>query len=127
MSLAVNAIILGVKDMEKSKTFYSDGMGCPIAQNHGIFVALELGNGPTLGLFQLDALAGDSGVELAGDGYRSYTLNFHASSNEEVDSVMDQAQRAGATVVKAAEAAQWGGYFGYFADPDGHLWKVATA
>jgi len=91
------------------------------------FVSFKLGDGSSeFGLYPREALAADAGVAPEGSGFTGVTFHFIVSSNKEVDEMIGQAQRAGAKVVKPAQASQWGGYFGYFSDPDGYLWKVAA-
>ncbi len=128
MNPQISAITLGVRDLNRAKQFYSEGLGCPIEQDQGGFVSFNLGNGSSaLALYQLDALAADAGVASDGSGFRGITLNYIVLSPERVDEVLAQAKRAGGKIAKPAQRAQWGGYFGYFADPDGYLWKVASA
>jgi len=123
----VSAITLGVRDLGRAKRFYSDGLGCPIGQDQGGFVSFNLGSGSSaLALYQRDALADDAGVAAEGSGFSGVTLSYVVDSTARVDEVMAQAERAGGTIAKPAQSAQWGGYFGYFADPDGYLWKVAS-
>jgi len=81
--------------------------------------------GAWLALFPRDDLAHDAGVASAGSGFRAFTLAHNVASAAEVDSVLAEAVAAGATLVKPAVTASWGGYSGYFADPDGFLWEVA--
>ena len=127
MSLQINAITLGVGDLNRAKQFYSEGLGCPIEKDYPGFVSFNLGDGSSpLALYTWDALANDAGVPSDGSGFRGITLNFIVPSAERVDDVLAQAERAGGTIVKPARQAQWGGYFGYFGDPDGYLWKVAS-
>lgn len=76
-------------------------------------------------LFGRQALAGDAGLDAAGAGFPGFALAHNVASRDEVNRVMDEAAAAGARRVKAAAATAWGGYSGYFADPDGHLWEVA--
>ena len=122
----INAILIGVKDLGRSKKFYADGLGCPIENDYPMFVSFKLGDGsPTLGLYPREALAADAGVAPDGSGFSGVTLHYIVKSTERVDEVLAQAERAGAKIVKPAQKVQWG-YFGYFADPDGHLWKVAA-
>ena len=73
-----------------------------------------------------EALAADAGVSADGSGFRGFTFNYLVRSEERVDAVLADAERAGGTIAKAAERAPWGGYSGYFADPDGYLWKVVS-
>jgi catechol 2,3-dioxygenase-like lactoylglutathione lyase family enzyme len=114
--------------MERAKQFYGEGLGCRIENDYGVFVYFNLGEGSSpLGLYTREALARDAGVAAEGSGFSGVTLNYNVESSERVDEVMGTAERAGATIVRPAQKAQWGGYFGYFADPDGFLWKVASA
>jgi len=122
----INAILIGVKDMDRSKKFYAEGLECPIENDYPQFKSFKLGNGsPTLGLYPREALAADAGVSPEGSGFSGVTLHYIVKSSERVDEVLAQAERAGAKIVKPAQKVQWG-YFGYFADPDGYLWKVAA-
>jgi catechol 2,3-dioxygenase-like lactoylglutathione lyase family enzyme len=126
MGVQVSAIMLGVEDLARSKAFYGDGLGCAIDQDYPNFVKFTLGDGSSsLALYEQEAAAQDAGVSSVGSGYRGVSFHYIVSSKEAVDEVMAQAVAAGAGVVKAAAGAQWG-YFGYFSDPDGYLWKVAS-
>jgi uncharacterized glyoxalase superfamily protein PhnB len=126
MNLQLSAITLGVKDLNRAKKFYSEGFGGTIEQDHPGFVSLKLGDSPvTLGLYTLDALAADAGVPSEGSGFRGVILNYIVQSEARVAEVVALAERAGATILKPAQKAQWGGYFGHFSDPDGHIWKVS--
>ncbi|WP_223166663.1 VOC family protein [Nonomuraea sp. SYSU D8015] len=128
MSLQASVIMLGVKDVERAKKFYAEGLGCEIDQDFPGFVRCSLGEGSSkLALYEWEAAAQDAGVSAEGSGFRGVSFHFIADSRDAVDEVMQAAEAAGGTVVKAAAAAEWGGYFGYFSDPDGHLWKVTTA
>jgi uncharacterized protein len=128
VSLQVSTIMLGVKDVARARKFYVEGMGCEIEQDFPGFVKCALGGGSlSLALYEWEAVAQDAGVPAEGSGFRGSSLHFITDSRDVVDEVMNAAVAAGATVVKQAAAAEWGGYFGYFSDPDGHLWKVATA
>jgi catechol 2,3-dioxygenase-like lactoylglutathione lyase family enzyme len=128
MALQVTAIMIGVKDLSRSKTFYGEGLGCAIDQDYPNFVSFKLGDGSSsLALYQWEAAAQDAGVSAEGSGFRGVSFHYIVAGREAVDEVMNSAQSAGGSVVKEAAAARWGGYFGYFGDPDGHLWKVASA
>jgi uncharacterized protein len=125
--LEVTAIMIGVEDLARSKKFYGEGLGCAIDQDHPNFVSFNLGDGSSsLGLYEWEAAAQDAGVSSEGSGFRGVSFHFIVPSSEAVDEVMSNAVAAGGGVVKEAAASQWGGYFGYFSDPDGYLWKVAS-
>ncbi|HEY7293722.1 MAG TPA: VOC family protein [Dehalococcoidia bacterium] len=124
----ISAVTLGVRDLNRAKRFYGEGLGCPIQQDAGQFVSFLLGDGSTaLALYTWDALAADAGVAADGSGFRGFTLSYIVGSEQHVDAVLSNAERAGGTIVRPAQQAPWGGYSGYFADPDGYLWKVAAA
>lgn len=128
MPLQVTVIMIGVKDLARSKKFYGDGLGCTIDQDYPNFVSFNLGDGSSsLALYEWEAAARDAGVSSQGSGFRGVSFHYIVPSKEAVDDVMGKAAAAGGGVVKEATAAQWGGFFGYFSDPDGHLWKVASA
>jgi predicted lactoylglutathione lyase len=127
MTVQVNAIMLGVEDLARSKAFYAEGLGGTIEQDYPRFVRLNLGEGSSsLALYPREAAAQDAGVSAEGSGHRGVSFHYLVDSSEAVDEAMAQAVKAGAEVVKEAADAGWG-YFGYFSDPDGYLWKVATA
>jgi uncharacterized protein len=127
VSVQITASMLGVEDLARSKRFYADGLGCAIKQDHRAFVSFDLGDGSSaLALYQRDAAARDAGVSAEGSGFRGVSFHYIVPSREAVDEVMGQAVAAGGGVVKQAVATPWG-YFGYFSDPDGYLWKVASA
>jgi uncharacterized protein len=125
--LEVTAIMLAVQDLARSKKFYGEGLGCTTDQDYPDFVSFNLGDGSSsLGLYEWEAAAQDAGVSPEGSGFRGVSFHFIVPSREAVDEVMNDAVAAGGGVVKEAAASQWGGYFGYFSDPDGYLWKVAS-
>jgi len=127
MSLEVTAIMIGVKDLAHSKKFYGEGLGCLIDKDYPHFVSINLGEGSSsLALYKREAAAQDAGVSPEGSGFRGVSLHYIVPSSEAVNEVMADAVAAGGGVVKEAAASQWGGYFGYFSDPDGYLWKVAS-
>lgn len=123
----ISAILIAVEDLGRAKKFYAEGLGCPIAKDYATFVSFNLGEGSTeLGLYTWEALAKDAGVDREGSGFRGVTLNYIVPTSTRVDEVMAQAQKAGGKVVKPAQKVPYG-YFGYFSDPDGHLWKVTSS
>ena len=127
MPLQVTAIMIGVEDLGRSKKFYGEGLGCTIDQDYPNFVSFSLGDGSSsLALYEREAAAQDAGVSSEGSGFRGVSFHFIVPSSDGVDEVMADAVAAGGGVVKEAAASQWG-YFGYFSDPDGYLWKVASA
>ncbi len=128
MALQVTKLMLGVQDLNRSKQFYRDGLGCKIDQDYPNFVSFDLGDGSSsLAIYPWEAAAQDAGVPAEGFGFRGISLHYIVASSQEVDEVIGNAVASGGSIVKAAAGAQWGGYFGYFSDPDGHLWKVAAA
>jgi catechol 2,3-dioxygenase-like lactoylglutathione lyase family enzyme len=123
----VAVITLGVRDMKRARRFYSEGLGWPIQQEDHNWVCFLLGEGSSaLALYPWDELAEDAHVPADGTGFRGVTLAYNVRSEERVDEVLAEAERAGGKVVKPAERTSWGGYGGYFADADGYLWEVAT-
>ena len=127
MPVQANAIMLGVKDLARSKKFYGEGLGCKIEQDYPNFVKFSLGDGSSsLALYEREAAANDAGVSSEGSGFRGVSFHYIVPSREAVDDVMKQAASAGGGIVKKPAAVQWG-YFGYFSDPDGYLWKIAAS
>lgn len=125
MQARLSLITLGVADLDRARRFYVDGLGLPMRpESQASVVFIEL-NGLWLSLFSREALAEDARVPSAGSGFRGITLAHNVRSKQEVDALLEQAERAGGTIVKPAQDASWGGYSGYFGDPDGHLWEVA--
>lgn len=128
MPVQVTAIMIGVADLARSKQFYGEGLGCTIEQDYPNFVSFNLGEGSSsLALYEREAAAQDAGVSSEGFGFRGVSFHYIVASRDAVDEVMGKAVAAGGSVVKAAAASPWGGYFGYFSDPDSYLWKVASA
>lgn len=127
MNAYVSLITLGVEDMDRARTFYSDGLGWPVRQDHPTWVAFGTAEGSTaIGLFPRDALATEAGGSADRSGFAGVALSYIVRSEDRVDAVLAEAEDAGARIVRPAGRAEWGGYFGYFADPDGHLWRVAA-
>jgi predicted enzyme related to lactoylglutathione lyase len=126
MNAHVSVIMLGVRDMDQAKQFYGEGLGWPIAQDYGQFVSFKANDGSSgVALYPWEAVAADAGVLAEGSGFRGFSLHYLVRSEDRVDAVLAEAEKAGGTIVRPAEKTQWG-YFGYFGDPDGFLWKVAS-
>lgn len=128
----ITLLTLGVSDLEKSVVFYRDGLGLPTEGivgkefEDGAVAFFKLRNGLTLSLFPKTSLAKDSNVTFADDnGTQSISIAHNVMSKNEVDSVMEQAKKAGAKIIKPAQDTFWGGYAGYFQDPDNYLWEIA--
>lgn len=124
MKPRISMITLGVKDLEKSVRFYRDGLGFPQMESPPSVAFFTL-NGTWLALFSREALAEDAMVSAEGDGFAGFALAHNVASEAEVDEVIAQAVAAGATLTKPGQKVFWGGYSGYFRDPDNHLWEIA--
>jgi catechol 2,3-dioxygenase-like lactoylglutathione lyase family enzyme len=120
----ISLVTLGVSDLERSIRFYRDGLGLPMRDGPSGIAFFETA-GTWLSLYPSESLAKDATVEAEGTGFRRFALAHNVRTREEVDATLEQARRAGAEIVKPAQEADWGGYSGYFADPDGFLWEVA--
>lgn len=120
----MSMITLGVDDLNRSIEFYETGLGFPRYGEDESVAFFNL-NGTWLGLYGREALAEDAGVSSAGDGFNAFAIAHNVASPEDVRVVMNQAVAAGATLVKEPEKVFWGGFSGYFKDPDGHLWEIA--
>ncbi|MGX6444866.1 VOC family protein [Neobacillus sp. K501] len=126
----INLIALGVKNIGESLKFYRDGLGFETSVKEENPEIVFFNNGGTkLELFPLEALAKDINEQNPpqGQGFSGITLAYNAKSAEEVDEVMKKAEQAGAKIVKSPQRVFWGGYSGYFSDPDGYYWEVAYA
>jgi catechol 2,3-dioxygenase-like lactoylglutathione lyase family enzyme len=131
MKPRITLLTLGVNDLEKSLAFYRDGLGLPtegiVGQEfeYGAVAFFKLGNGLMLALWPRTSIARDSGLSVQPPSATDFTIGHNVGSKEEVDAVMEQARRAGAKIVKSAGDTFWGGYAGYFQDPDDHVWEIA--
>jgi uncharacterized protein len=124
MQPRLSLVTLGVADVGRARQFYERlGFKASSASNENV-TFFDAG-GVVLGLFGRDALAADAEVASEGTGFAGVTLAHNARSEPEVDAVLAEAVAAGGRLVKAAHRVFWGGWSGYFADPDGHLWEVA--
>lgn len=131
MKPRITLVTLAVEDLERAVRFYRDGLGWAtdgiVGQEfeHGAVAFFELEQGLRLALWPRASLAHDSGLPAAPGSPTQFCLAHNVRSREEVDAVMAQARTAGATVAKSPHDTFYGGYAGYFQDPDGHLWEVA--
>lgn len=131
MKPRISLLTLGVDDLERSLRFYRDGLGLETPGiigeefEHGSVAFFQLQSGLTLALWPRASLAWDSGLSHTPPSSTDFSIAHNVNSRTEVDEVMAEAERAGARVVKPAQQTFWGGYAGYFTDPDGHLWEVA--
>jgi uncharacterized protein len=124
MNPRISMITLGVEDLEASVRFYRDGLGFPQMDSPPEVAFFTL-NGTWLGLYGRESLAEDAAVSPEGSGFPGFTLSHNVASEADVDQIIEQAVSAGAGLVKPPQKAAWGGYNGYFSDPDGYLWEVA--
>jgi catechol 2,3-dioxygenase-like lactoylglutathione lyase family enzyme len=131
MKPRISLVTLGVDDLEASLRFYRDGLGLATQGilgtefEDGAVAFFDLQGGLKLALYPRTSLARDAGLPPGTPGASAFSLGHNVSSKAEVDQVMEQARQAGAVIVKPARETFWGGYAGYFRDPDGHLWEVA--
>jgi catechol 2,3-dioxygenase-like lactoylglutathione lyase family enzyme len=131
MKPRITLVTLAVDDLERAVRFYRDGLGFETPGivgaefEHGAVAFFELQAGLRLALWPRTSLAHDAGIAVDAPSRTDISLAHNVRSKAEVDAVMAQAKAAGATIVKPAHDTFWGGYAGYFQDPDGHLWEVA--
>ncbi len=122
MEPRLNIITLGVRDLAKAVAFYRDGLGWPQSSaSVGDFAIFKLSTGTALALYPRHLLAADAKLKDGG----GFTLAQNVADKKTVDLVLSQAVKAGGVLLKPEREAEWGGYSGYFADPDGHPWEVA--
>ena len=130
MQARITVITLGVDDLERSLRFYRDGLGFATEGivgrefEFGAVAFFELHAGLKLAIWPRKSLAHDSGLPLTAPSATELSIGHNVGSRPEVDAVMAQASNAGAVIVKPAHETFWGGYAGYFQDPDQHLWEV---
>lgn len=126
----ISVLTVGVDDLQASLRFYRDGLGHPTEGiigkefEHGAVVFFELQKGVKLALFERGNIAHDAGIATTPRSPTEFTIGHNVGSEKEVDAVMHQAIAAGARLVKPAQKTFWGGYAGYFQDPDDHLWEI---
>ncbi len=130
MKPSITVLTLGVSDLERSLAFYRDGLGLPTEGivgrefEYGAVAFFKFQAGQMLALWPRASIARDAGLAVQPASATEFTIGHNVGSKAEVDAVMEQAARAGATIVTGAGETFWGGYAGYFQDPDGHLWEV---
>lgn len=130
MKPRLTVLTLAVDDLERAVRFYRDGLGLPTEGiigtgfEHGAVAFFDLQHGVKLALWPRSSLAHDTGLAAGASSSNECSLGHNVATKDEVDAVMEQARQAGAHIVKPAGDTFWGGYAGYFSDPDGHLWEV---
>ncbi len=130
MKPRVTVLTLGVDDLDRAVAFYRDGLGWPTQGiigrefEHGAVAFFDLQHGVRLALWPRASIAHDTKLTVEPGSRTELTLGHNVATRAEVDTTMDEAAAAGATIVKPAQETFWGGSAGYFADPDGHLWEV---
>ena len=126
MDPKISLVTIGVKDLDESIQFYRDGLDLPMRDREpDSDVAFFTLSGAWLSVYPREKLAEDATVPDDGTGFSGMTLAHNVTSEDEVDAVLAEAKAAGGRIVKPAQDTFWGGYSGYFADPDNHLWEVA--
>jgi catechol 2,3-dioxygenase-like lactoylglutathione lyase family enzyme len=130
MKPRISVLTLGVSDLERSLSFYRDGLGLPTKGivgrefEHGAVAFFDLSAGLKLAIWAQADLAHDAGLPQTPASSTAFSMGHNVAVRDEVDDVMNQARRAGAEIVKEARETFYGGYAGYFRDPDGHLWEI---
>jgi uncharacterized protein len=124
MNAHVSSILLGVQDMDRSKQFYTQGLGWKIRNDYGVSVFFEAQGGSLVGFYGREGLAAQNGVSPEGSGFSGLVLTYVVRSEARVDEILAEAEKAGASILKPASTLEWGGYGGSFADPDGYIWSI---
>lgn len=130
MKPRISVITLAVEDLQKAVCFYRDGLGLPTEGiigtqfENGAVAFFDLQAGLKLALWPRQSMAADSGLAVGQTGALQFSIGHNVSTRDEVDQVMRDAKKAGASIVKSPRETFWGGYAGYFRDPDQHLWEV---
>jgi len=124
MNAHVSSILLGVQDMDRSKRFYTEGLGWKILHDYRFSVFFVQHGGSLIGFYNRSGLAASAGTSPEGSGFSGLVLNYVVRSEARVGEIMAEAEEAGARILKPAATLQWGGYGGSFADPDGYIWSI---
>lgn len=130
MKPRISVLTIGVSDLEKSMQFYRDGLGLPTQGivgtefEHGTVAFFDLQGGVKLALYPQESLSHDAGLPHSPPSPTAFSIGHNVNSTSDVDFVMEQAEKAGADIIKPPQDTFWGGYSGYFQDPDGHLWEI---
>ncbi|GAA4571499.1 VOC family protein [Planotetraspora kaengkrachanensis] len=124
MKAHVSSILLGVRDLDRAKQFYTEGLGWKVKDDYGVSVFFESDGGSLVGFYGREGLAGQVGTSPEGSGFSGMALTYVVRSEARVDEIIAEAEKAGATILKPAGALPWGGYGGSFADPDGYIWSL---
>jgi catechol 2,3-dioxygenase-like lactoylglutathione lyase family enzyme len=124
MNSLVSSFLLGVRDMDRTKQFYTQGLGWNVHRDYGVAVFFAQDGGSLVGFYGRGDLADRVGVSPEGSGFSGLVLNYVVRSEARVDDILSQAEQAGATILKPAATLDWGGYGGSFADPDGYIWDI---
>lgn len=125
MNQRLTMVSLGVSDLGKSTGFYENVLGWEKTKASNESITFFWLNGILLGLYGWDSLAEDAGVSSEGQGFRGIALAYNTRTKEEVDQLFEALGKHEVTIVKPPQKVFWGGYSGYFSDPDGHLWEIA--
>jgi catechol 2,3-dioxygenase-like lactoylglutathione lyase family enzyme len=126
----LSVITLGVDDLERAVAFYRDGLGLPTKGiigteiEHGAVAFFNLRHGLKLALWPRASLTHETGISLSPGSPSAFSLGHNVNSRDEVDAIMTRARESGATILKEARESAWGGYAGYFQDPDCQLWEI---
>ena len=130
MKPRISVLTLGVSDLEKSVEFYREGLGFAtegiIGKEfaNGAVAFFDLQSGIKLALWSRESMSNDTGIPLQRSSALEFTIGHNVVTKEEVNTVMELAEKIGAKIIKPAQDTFWGGYTGYFQDPDGHLWEI---
>lgn len=125
MEMRLSMVTLGVADLARARRFYEHGLGWKASSISNDEIVFFQAGALIVALYGREALAADANLPLPADGFGGIALAHNVRAQEDVDALLAEAERAGARLLKPAQKADWGGYSGCFADPDGHVWEVA--